>query len=130
MARFALFLMFAQALTLHAVDTTPEQIFQSIRANDLPRLASLITAADVNQADARGNTPLHYAAAFGSVDAVKQLIKAHAEVNAKNAMNATPLILGASQPEKIKLLLAAGADPNVTTNAGRTALIIASGRSG
>jgi ankyrin repeat protein len=45
-------------------------------------------------------------------------------VNAVNNMGATPLLLAATSPEKVKLLLAAGANPNTATKMGRTPLIV------
>jgi ankyrin repeat protein len=117
--------------TVQLPGATPDQFFRSIRAGDMTALKQLAAdGAAVNTADARGTTPLHFAAAYGTPDPVKLLLDAGAEVNRTNAMGATPLVLGASSPAKVRLLLAAGADPNIATKAGRTPLIIAAGRAG
>ena len=77
-------------------------------------------SADVTVHDRRGNTPLMYAAAFGSVEAVRLLIDAGADVNARNGFDATPLIWAAGNLAKARLLLEHGADVNAHTNrAGR-----------
>jgi ankyrin repeat protein len=108
-----------------------DEFFQAIRANDLAALKKLsMEEGAVKQADPRGTTPLHAAAMAGSVEAMKLLLASGADVNARNAMEATPLILAASSAEKIKLLLAAGADAKAQSKAGSTALIIAAGRRG
>ncbi|HYI95846.1 MAG TPA: ankyrin repeat domain-containing protein [Bryobacteraceae bacterium] len=106
--------------------TSPEDLFKSIRNNDLPRLKQLVgDQSTLKQADARGTTALHYAAAFGSVESVKILLDAGAEVNVKNAGDATPLLLAAPAPQKVAALLAKSADPKLATKAGRTPLIVA-----
>ena len=69
----------------------PEDIFSAIRANHLADLEK----ADLTVHDRRGNTPLMYAAAFGSVEAVRRLIDAGSDVNARNGFGATPLIWAA-----------------------------------
>jgi ankyrin repeat protein len=105
---------------------TPEELFKSIRNNDLAGLKQLINdKSAVNKADSRGTTPLHYAAAFGSTESVKLLLEAGADVNVRNAAEATPLLLAAPAPAKTAALLAKGADPKLAAKAGRTPLIVA-----
>ena len=85
--------------------------FAAIRSGDAWTLRKLTAdKSAVSLADSRGTTPLHYAAAFGNVESVKLLLDAGASVNAKNTFDATPLILAASSPAKVKLLLAARAE--------------------
>ncbi len=47
--------------------------------------------ADVNSEDEEGRTPLHYAAMYGSLGAVKLLIQNGADINACDGDGKTPL---------------------------------------
>src|SRR5215475_8392177 len=99
----------------------PEDVFQAIRNNRLQALKG----ADLKVRDRRGNTPLIYAAGFGSPEAVKLLLNAGVGVNDRNGFDATALIWAANNAPKVRLLLARGADVNARTRQGRTALMIA-----
>src|SRR5436309_2368525 len=108
-----------------------DQLIQAIRNNNLASLkASLAKGADVNTKDARGTTLLMHAAAVGSPEAVKLLLESGAEVNAKNEVEATALILGAGNAEKARMLVEKAADVNAHSKLGRTPLMIASGCDG
>jgi ankyrin repeat protein len=96
-------------------------VFRAIRDNQVAALKG----ADLTVRDRRGNTPLLYAASFGSVEAVRALVAAGADVNARNAFDLTPLIGSASNLEKVRILVEHGADVNAKTKQGRTALMIA-----
>jgi ankyrin repeat protein len=100
---------------------------QAIRNNDLGSLKAGFTksAGAVNTRDQRGSTLLMHAAAIGSPEAVKLLIDSGADVNAKNEVDATALILGAGNPAKARMLVEKGADVNAHSKLGRTPLIIA-----
>jgi ankyrin repeat protein len=103
-----------------------DDLFQAIRKDDLAELKrQLAAAADVNSRDVRGNTPLMYAAAFGSVGAVALLLDSGADANARNGLEATALVWAAADLPKLRLLLAHGADVNAQTRLGRTALMVA-----
>jgi ankyrin repeat protein len=124
---------FAVLLTLtglaYAADVTSRDFYNAIRENDLARLKSITASgADVNLRDARGSTPLMHAAAVGSLDAMKILLKAGADVNAKNGLDTSALIWGALDPAKVRLLVEAGADVNARSRLGRTPLLVAAGR--
>jgi ankyrin repeat protein len=71
-------------------------------------------------------TPLHRAAAFGPEEMVRDLLKAGADVNARDSRALTPLIFAVATeyaaPRIVQALLQAGADVNVRDNAGETAL--------
>ncbi|MBQ9419396.1 MAG: ankyrin repeat domain-containing protein [Synergistaceae bacterium] len=59
---------------------------------------------------------------------IKRLIKAKANVNAKNRNSITPLMMAAANsdyPEVIEALVKAGADVNAQSDAGQTALVYA-----
>jgi ankyrin repeat protein len=106
-------------------------LIELIRGNDLPGLkARFAQGADVNTRDARGTTLLMHASAIGSPDAVKLLLDSGADANAKNELDATALILGASNIEKARLLVAKGADVNAHSKLGRMPLLIAASCAG
>src|SRR5688572_12980948 len=103
-----------------------DRLFQAIRNNDLTFLkAELSKGAEVNTRDRRGSTLLMHAAAFGSAEAVKLLLDSGADVNAKNGVDSTALLWGASDPAKAKLLIEKGANVNAASKLGRTPLMVA-----
>jgi ankyrin repeat protein len=80
--------------------------------------------ADPKQREARtamGSTPLHLAATNPDTSAMKALIAAGADVNARDNDGATPLHMAAysSRPKNTQLMLEAGADPLAKTDNGR-----------
>ena len=106
-------------------------LIQAIRQNDIAYLkSSFAKGAAVDTRDQRGTTLLMHAAAIGSPEAVKFLLDKGADVNARNELDATPLILGAGNPEKARMLVEKGADVNAHSKLGRTPLIIAAGCDG
>jgi len=74
-----------------------------------------------------GSTPLHLAATNPDVSAVKALLAAGANVNAKDDDGNTPLHMAAytNRIENAKVLLEAGADVNVVSSGGRTPMAMA-----
>jgi len=77
-------------------------------------------------ADTDGTTPLHWAVYNSDAAQVRELIKAGADVNARNDYGATPLTEAAEagNPDIIGQLLKAGADPESSNDDGQTALMI------
>jgi ankyrin repeat protein len=107
---------------------TVQDLFRAIRGNDLTRLRELIRdPAAIQAVDDKGISPLLYASAFGSVDAMRMLIDAEADVNAAEPQGATPLHWAACDPVRSKLLLEHGAKADAKMAQGRTPLLIASG---
>ena len=105
--------------------------YNAIRQDDLARLRSMAASpAAANTADSRGTTPLMHAAAIGSPEALQLLLKAGADINARNGLGVTALIFGAMDPAKVKLLVDAGADVKAVSKLGRTALQIAAATPG
>jgi ankyrin repeat protein len=89
-----------------------------------------ILKANPAMRDARtglGSMPLHLAATNPDVTAVKALLAAGADVNAKDMDNNTPLHMAAytNRVENAKALLEAGADVNVVSTGGRTPMAMA-----
>ena len=96
-----------------------------IRNNDLAALRQFIRDPGPAARDARGNSPLMYAAALGSVDSMRLLLDAGADPNAANNFDATPLMWCAGDAAKVRLLLAKGAKVDARSKLGRTPLLIA-----
>jgi ankyrin repeat protein len=121
-------------LVLGAVVAVAEQpsdsFYLAVRNNDLAALRSLVKTADVNTKDQRESTPLMFAAAYGSLDAMQLLLSAGADVNAKNAFDATALLWCAGDLAKVRLLVEKGANVNARSKQGRTPLIIAAAQDG
>jgi ankyrin repeat protein len=119
----------ACVLTLVAVAVLAqdaEKLYSPIRENKLTELERLLDRKGVaNVADDRGVTPLMYAAAVGSLDAMRLLIDNGADVNAQNGYGSTALMWSVSDAAKVRLLLGHGADVNAAARSGRTALITA-----
>jgi ankyrin repeat protein len=120
-------------LTLSAAafaQDTSDRFYDAIRNNDLASLRTLLKTSDVNAKDKHGSTPLMYSGAFGSLESMQALLEAKADVNAKNAFDATALMWSAGDIKKVRLLLDKGADVNARSKPGRSALIIACSQSG
>ena len=57
-----------------------DQYYDSIRNNDLGMLKAMVISRGVKHKDKHGTTPLHYAAANGSVEALRAILSREAEV--------------------------------------------------
>ena len=109
---------------------TSDRFYTAIRENNLPALRELLKSADANTRDKRGTTPLMYAAENGSVDAIRAILAAGANVNSANDFGATTLMWGIADAEKVRALLAAGADVKAKSKMGRTPLHMAAANDG
>lgn len=113
-----------------SASSTSADIEQAIRGNDLARLRLLVrTKESANLPNRLQWTPLHYAAIYGSPDAVAYLLEAGSDPNGRSQQGDTPLIYGAWNFEITKILIEHGADVNAAGNGGETALTIASNSS-
>ncbi len=104
-------------------DATP--LFQAVRDNNLAFLQKHLDKTNIDSRDDHGATLLMHAAAFGSLEEMRSLLAAKADVNARNAFDATALLWAARDPAKVSLLLAHGAEVNAQSKQGRTPLIVA-----
>ena len=77
-----------------------------------------------------GLTPLMRAALYGTRADLTARIAAGDAVNAASANGVTALMCAVHDPEKVRALLAAGADPSATTRSGHSVLAIAAFYSG
>jgi ankyrin repeat protein len=107
--------------------TSADDFLRVIRANDLKALKQLSRPQIMALRDRLEWTPLHYAALFGSTEAVRILLDSGSDPNARNRSQATPLMYAAYSLEKTRLLVEKGGDVNARTNDGTTPLWVAAG---
>ena len=107
-----------------------EEFYRAIRNNDLAKLRSLTGGKNAGPADDRGRTPVMLAAGVGTIDAMKVLIDAGADVNAVDSTGATALMFGIRDIAKVRLLLEAGARATDKTRQSQTALLLAASTTG
>jgi uncharacterized protein len=94
---------------------------------DAPRVEELIEQGfDVNEPDANGFTPLHFAAQAHALDATGILLDHGANIYAVNRFGNPPILVAMStargRTEEIKLLRDKGADINLKNNYGTSAI--------
>ena len=127
--RFLYVLCFAFALAaadkVDTVNPSADDFLRVIRTNDLTALRTMSTTDTVKVHDRQEWTPLHYAALYGSVDAVRILLKAGGDPMARNTLQATPLLYAAYDFEKTRALVEAGSDVQAQASEGSTALWVA-----
>lgn len=117
-------------------EMTPLMMAVAKKVNPEINEVLITNGADVNATNANGYTALHYAAAHNNVEAVRQLIAAHANLNGRAAtFGYTPLHIAVlygpvvhEDTTAIRLLLDAGADTTVKDDRGMTPLDIANQR--
>ena len=128
MKRRVAFLALTLAVLSPAGENSP--FYLPIRNNDLPALRELIRNPGPKARDSRGNSPLMYAAALGSLESMHLLLDAGVDPNAANDFAATPLMWCAGDAAKVRLLLSKGAKVDVRSRLGRTPLLIAAAYDG
>lgn len=107
-----------------------ERFYQAIRSGDLATLRTLINEHGASVKDSRGETPLMFAGAFGSLEAMKLLLASGADARAISEFGVAALHWSTGDVRKSRLLLEAGADVNVRSQMGRTPLLVAAGTNG
>ena len=126
-------------------------LLRAAKALDAPAIAALLAkGADISLANSRGMTPIMAAAGLGSVDAdtrgfylsddtqqrsiesLKLLIKAGADINSKDSRGLTPLHEAArwGWNDVVQFLVANGADLAAKDNRGNTPIDSALGKAG
>ena len=107
---------------------TMTSLTKAAKDGDINKLNALISSDNINERDPKwGWTPLHYAAYYNQIDAVKFLIEKGANVHIADEQGDTPLLLAAMVDNKdtINVLVDSGADINIPNRNGSTPLIVA-----
>ena len=90
-------------------------------------LARIQSGGDVNQAQADGTRPIHWAVFKVDYELIQALLAKKANVNVTNEFGAAPIAMAAelADARMVKLLLDAGAEPEGVDADGQTALMLA-----
>lgn len=112
--------------TAQAADPT-STLIDAARSGDVAAVREVVQANKgvVNKADAKGLTPLMYAAAFGRADVVKLLLQQGADVNAlgPDRVNALVIAVGRGEWGAAKAVAEGNVTPGQKSMKGRTALV-------
>ena len=116
-------LFFATTVMAEVLGANDQPIYDAARIGSGKDIDTLLKA-QANARDVRtsqGSTPLHLAATNPDISALKALLAAGADPNARDGEGATPLHMAAytQNAKHAQLLLEAGADPYAKTNVGR-----------
>jgi len=113
-------------------DAIAGQMLDALRRGDRAAFQKLIhdNPGNINKKGPAGSTPLMYAALYGDVDSVRQLIKLGANPNLQNEAGATALMWATDNLEVVTELVNHGADVNAKSGDSRTPLLVASSRYG
>jgi ankyrin repeat protein len=116
----------------HEAAPIASDLVRAIRDADAQAVRKMIdNGADVNARDAEENTPLILASFYASPQCVALLLEKGALANAANKAGITALIRAATNYEKTRLLVEAGAKVAVrSSDFGNTPLILAARRAG
>jgi len=103
-----------------------QEIFDAVKSDDVTRVKRLLAtdASCISRKDASGNSPLHIAAAIGSLPITKLLLSRGADINATNTELNTPLhaAIQNGRDEVSVLLIKNGADLSKHNALGYTPL--------
>jgi len=113
-------------------DAVAGQMMEALRRGDRQAFQKLMrdNPDHINKKGPAGSTPLMYAALYGEVDSVRQLLKAGADPNLQNEAGATALMWATDNLEIVTELVEHGAELNAKSSDSRTPLLVASGRFG
>jgi ankyrin repeat protein len=128
--RFTFILILAFVLSTSGQSPQVDAFYQAIRNDNLSLLLHLIKAQGANVKDQSEQTPLMFAAAFGSRDAVRALVDSGADINATSKSGLTALHLAWRDESVVRLLLDHGANVNAKSQLGFTPLIVAASATG
>jgi ankyrin repeat protein len=100
-------------------------LHDAVRRDNSARVRILLAGgANVNERDALGRAPLHYAARLGYIEIVQLLVDAEAQIDVADNEGFTPLMraIQGGHSAVVTVLLQRGANIGAKTNTGATAL--------
>jgi ankyrin repeat protein len=122
--RLSLFALISVALSAQT-DSSRDALFAAIRAGSTAEVERLLKAgANPNIADADGTPALMAATLFGGADLVKLLLDRGADPNRSGVGGTTALMWAVPNLEKVRLLVAHGANVNARSETDRTAFLV------
>ena len=125
---FRLSLIALLAVTASAqTDSSRDALFAALQrgaAGDIER--ALAKGVSPNVIDAEGTPALMAATLFSSAETVERLLERGADPNKTDASGSTALMWAVPDIEKVRVLLAHGANVNATSESERTPLLVAS----
>jgi ankyrin repeat protein len=123
--RLSLFALISVALSAQT-DSSRDALFGAIRAGSTAEVERLLKAgADPNVVDADGTPALMAGTLFGGADLVKLLLDRGADPNRSGVGGTTALMWAVPNLEKVRLLVAHGANVNAPSETDRTAFLVA-----
>src|SRR4051794_41385913 len=106
------FAVLALGLSSLCAAATESVFYLPIRNSDIATVRRLMREPGQKIRDSRGNSPLMYAAALGSMETLRLLVEAGADLNLANDFGATPLMWCAGDLPKVRYLVSKGANVN------------------
>lgn len=124
---FRLWLMMLLAVALPAqTDSSREALFAAIQRGATGEVERLLKGGvSANLTDGEGTPALMAATLFGNAQMVERLLQHGAEPNRPGPLGTTALMWAVPHLEKVRLLLASGANANARPENGRTPLLVA-----
>ncbi len=115
-----------------APDAVATKMMEALRIGDHLTFQKLLRdePSHIDKQGTAGSTPLMYAALYGDLDAVRQLLNKGANPNIANEAGATALMWATDNLDISTELVTHGADVNAKSSDSRTPLMIAAGRYG
>lgn len=122
----------ANEVELPPVNPKAAALVDALHNGDLAGFLKTVTADPqlLNARGPEGSTPFMYATLYTNAPTLERLLKLGADANKRNDANASALMWAASDLEKIRVLVAHGADVNARSSDMRTPLMIAARRPG
>jgi len=127
--RFSLVILVMLVTALPVLAQTPKPSLASLieTGNRKAALDRIRAGADVNEAQADGTRPIHWAVYRVDYELLGALIARKANLNVRNEFGSTPIAQAAelADARMVKMLLDAGAEPEGANPDGQTALMLA-----